>query len=59
MKEYGIDGVFMQRFVVEIKNEKGKRHFNKVLENALSSSKKYERAICIMYDLSGCKLVSW
>ncbi len=56
MKDYGIDGVFMQRFVVEIKesNAKGKRHFNKVLENALKAAEKYGRAICIMYDLSGC-----
>lgn len=56
MKEYGIDGVHMQRFVVEIKSKKlGKRHFNKVLENALKASVKYGRAISIMYDLSGCK----
>lgn len=56
MKDYGIDGVFMQRFVVEIKesNVKGKRHFNKVLENALAAAKKYGRAISVMYDLSGC-----
>jgi hypothetical protein len=56
MKDYGIDGVFMQRFVVEIKpsNTKGKRHFNKVLENAIKAANKYQRAICIMYDLSGC-----
>ncbi len=56
MKDYGIDGVFMQRFVVEVKesNPKGKRHFNKVLENALKAAKKYGRAICVMYDLSGC-----
>jgi len=54
MKEYGLDGVFMQRFIVEIKSEKGKRHFNKVIENALKAAKKYERAICVMYDLSGC-----
>lgn len=56
MKDYGIDGVFMQRFVVEIKNSntKGKRHFNKVLENALKAANKYQRAISIMYDLSGC-----
>jgi hypothetical protein len=53
MKEYGIDGVFMQRFVVETKDPKGKRHFNKVLEHALKAAKKYNRAICIMYDLSG------
>jgi hypothetical protein len=56
MKDYGIDGVFMQRFVGEIKstNIKGKRHFNKVLENALKAANKYSRAICVMYDLSGC-----
>ncbi|MGX5816908.1 glycoside hydrolase family 71/99-like protein [Chitinophaga lutea] len=56
MKDHGIDGVFMQRFVVEVKpsNAKGKRHFNKVLENALKAARKYDRAICVMYDLSGC-----
>ncbi len=54
MKDYGLDGVFMQRFVSEIKGASGKRHFNKVLENALIAAKKYGRAICIMYDLSGC-----
>ena len=53
MKDYGIDGVFMQRFLSEIKSEKGKRHFNKVLANALKSAKKHQRALCIMYDLSG------
>lgn len=53
MKEHGIDGVYMQRFVSEIKSEKGKNHFNKVLSNALKAAKKYGRAISIMYDLSG------
>lgn len=54
MRDYGIDGVFMQRFVTEIKSAKGKNHFNKVLSNALMAAKKYQRAICVMYDLSGC-----
>lgn len=56
MKEYGLDGVHMQRFVAEIKpsNPSGKRHFNKVLANALKAAKKYGRAISVMYDLSGC-----
>ncbi|WP_246581447.1 glycoside hydrolase family 71/99-like protein [Echinicola shivajiensis] len=55
MKEYGIDGVYMQRFVAEVRpsNEKGKRHFDTVLGHALKAAKKYDRAICIMYDLSG------
>jgi len=59
MKEYGIDGVFMQRFVVEIKRLAGKRHFNKVLENALKAARKYDRAIAVMYDLSGCMPEDW
>ena len=53
MKEYGLDGVFMQRFVAEVKRPAGKRHFNQVLRHALKAAKKYDRAICIMYDLSG------
>ena len=55
MQEYGLDGVHMQRFVGEIKpsNAAGKRHFNQVLSNALKAAKKYERAISVMYDLSG------
>ena len=53
MEEYGIDGVFMQRFVAEIKGKSGKRHFNKVLDSAMESANRHSRAICIMYDLSG------
>lgn len=55
MKEYGIDGVFMQRFVGEIKNPKGKKHFNKVLASAMTAANQYQRAICVMYDLSGMR----
>lgn len=55
MKQYGLDGVFMQRFVTEIKSPKGKKHFNKVLASAMKSSTKYGRAIVVMYDLSGMK----
>lgn len=53
MKEYGLDGVFMQRFVAEIRNPSGKNHFNKVLQSAMTYSKKYNRAISVMYDFSG------
>jgi len=55
MKEYGIDGVFMQRFVCEIANPSGRKHFDRVLENAMSAANKYSRAICVMYDLSGMR----
>lgn len=55
MKEYGLDGVFMQRFVNEIKGESGRRHFDNVLDNAMKAANKYGRAICVMYDLSGMR----
>lgn len=53
MRQYGIDGVFMQRFIAEIRNPGGMQHFNQVLKSAMESAKKYKRAICLMYDLSG------
>ncbi|GAA4315202.1 glycoside hydrolase family 71/99-like protein [Compostibacter hankyongensis] len=53
MQQYGIDGVFMQRFVSEIRNPSGKHHFNRVLDYAMHAATRYGRAICIMYDLSG------
>jgi hypothetical protein len=54
MKEYGIDGVFMQRFVAEVVNYPSHaRHFDRVLENAMKASNEYQRAICVMYDLGG------
>ncbi len=54
MQQYGIDGVWMQRFVGEvIDNPDGKDHFDKVLENAMKGSDKYQRAIAVMYDLGG------
>lgn len=55
MKDYGIDGVFMQRFVVEVSGASGKNHFNKVLDHAMAAAEKYHRAICLMYDLSGMR----
>lgn len=53
MKEYGLDGVFMQRFVSEIRGESGRHHFNTVLDHAMTAANKYGRAIGVMYDLSG------
>lgn len=49
MKEYGLDGVFMQRFIPNISNP----HYLTVMDNAMSCAERYDRAICIMYDLSG------
>jgi hypothetical protein len=53
MKEYGLDGVFMQRFIAEIANPSGMAHFSAVLANAMDCANRYDRAIAVMYDLSG------
>lgn len=55
MKEYGIDGVFMQRFFSNLRTPGSRKKSNYILKNALASSKKYGRAIAVMYDLSGIK----
>ncbi len=59
MRDYGLDGVFMQRFVVEIKNNSGRRHFNRVLDNAVKASVANSRVMSLMYDLSGMKARDW
>ncbi|MDB5211683.1 MAG: xylosidase [Sediminibacterium sp.] len=55
MKEYGVDGVFMQRFFSAAKEKKTKNSSLAVLKNALEAASVNERAIAIMYDLSGLK----
>lgn len=56
MKEYGIDGVFMQRFFGVTR---GYKNSNKsqdiILRNALNAATVNGRAIAVMYDLSGLK----
>jgi predicted alpha-1,2-mannosidase len=55
MKQYGIDGVFVQRFIGSTRGGKSLRHNDKVLAQCLEASRKYNRAIAVMYDLSGMK----
>lgn len=56
MKEYGLDGVFMQRFIGNVRTMGATRdHFNKVLGDAFKASRKYGRAIAVMYDFSGMR----
>jgi hypothetical protein len=53
MKEYGVDGVFMQRFFGVTKSAERAKTSNLILKNAFQASQKYDRAIAVMYDLSG------
>lgn len=53
MKNYGIDGVFVQRFVVDISTPKGLRSVNVVLDHCREGANLYGRTYAVMYDLSG------
>lgn len=55
MQEYGLDGVFMQRFVSEIRNPSGAQHFTQVLGSATKAAAKHDRTLAVMYDLSGSR----
>jgi hypothetical protein len=53
MKEYGIDGVFVQRFAVETRQPDRLDHCNTVLTHCREGANLYGRAYAVMYDLSG------
>lgn len=55
MKDYGVDGVFVQRFVDYTRGDQKNSVPNRILENALEAASKYDRAIAVMYDLSGLR----
>jgi hypothetical protein len=55
MQQYGIDGVFVQRFVVETRDPLSLRHCNRVLNYCRHGANEYGRAYAVMYDLSGLR----
>ena len=55
MKDYGVDGVFMQRFFDDARDTPRRKESTTILQNALEAASKYKRAIAVMYDLSGLK----
>ncbi len=55
MKQYGIDGVFVQRFIADTLNPLGKAHCNVVLDSCRAGANQNGRVYALMYDLSGLK----
>ena len=53
MQDYGIDGVFVQRFAVDLPYRNNLDHVNTVLANCREGANLYGRAYAVMYDLSG------
>jgi hypothetical protein len=52
MREYGIDGAFVQRFGTVLKNERLLASVNQVLESAQIAAETEERLLGVMYDLT-------
>ena len=55
MQQYGLDGVFMQRFFDDTRDSHRRRESTVILRNAMEAASKYKRAIAVMYDLSGLR----
>lgn len=53
MEQYGLDGVFLQRFAVSVQNERHRGFRQTVMENVRTGAEKHGRAWAMMYDLSG------
>ena len=55
MKEYGIDGVFLQRFATTARDPRFRGPMDKVLVNVRSAAQSTAREWALMYDLTGLK----
>ncbi len=53
MKDYGIDGAFVQRFASSTRHEKLRAACDRVLLNCRAGANQHGRAYALMYDLSG------
>jgi hypothetical protein len=55
MREYGLDGAFVQRFATEVAHPLGLRQFTTVLGHCREGANRHGRAYAVMYDLSGLR----
>ena len=53
MRDYGIDGAFVQRFAERLHNKDMRYHKDKVLSSAREGANRYGRTYVVMYDLTG------
>ncbi len=53
MRDYGIDGAFVQRFAHGLHKETLRHHKDKVLSSAREGANRYGRTYTVMYDLTG------
>ena len=55
MREYGIDGAFVQRFIASLRGAESLRMNNTVLAHCREGANRNGRAYAVMYDLSGLR----
>ena len=55
MRDYGIDGAFLQRFANGFSNEALMANKDRVLQNVRESALRFGRNYAVMYDLSGVR----
>jgi hypothetical protein len=55
MREYGIDGIFLQRFATSTRGEKSRQALDAVLQSCRQAAKETGRTWVLMYDLTGLK----
>ena len=53
MRDYGIDGAFVQRFANGVKKKSTRHHKDMVLSNCREGANRAGRTYAVMYDLSG------
>lgn len=55
MRDYGIDGVFLQRFAVTTRDPRYRQPMDTVLDHCRTAAQKNGRCWSLMYDLTGIK----
>lgn len=55
MQDYGIDGIFLQRFATGLGNPQLMKHKDAVLDHVVDGAELHGRSFAIMYDLSSMK----
>lgn len=53
MREYGIRGAMLQRFLTEIRSSSGRENADTVLDNVRRAAARHGRTWLLMYDISG------
>lgn len=59
MSEYGLDGIVLQRFLSELTDPSLLEARNKMYESVIAAAEKYQKAVMLMYDISGADADNW